>query len=288
VSALILALATVLVTLPDQSTLDVHGSLRLVQVREGDRHTLGFADRDGVTPLRIPRSSRPLEGDLGPGPDGRAVVVYSRCRSGRRCSLWMYRVRSRSETRLRGASGTAPTVWSDRIAWTRDGAVWTRRLGSSSIQRVTPPARGVGVEELELAGNHLAMSLRRIPGEIEDHPDIEIWLDGRMVARTAAGEGGQLYRGLSFAAGRLGFNRSCYADPSCGFAYRYRLATGTYERARSENLSGFALTPWGYAGVDVRSDVSFTDGDPACAKGCVLYEDDAVDWRPMPRRLAGL
>ena len=262
-------------TLPVQSTLKVHGGYRLVQMRMRGRHTLGLARLQGTEPLPIAASRHPLEGDIGPARSGGLpYIVYSRCSDARRrrCSLWLYHRLRDSEPRRLGQSGTAPTVWRDRVAWVRDGAVWTRRIGSRRSRLVAPAAPGVSVEELELFGDHLAMSLRKRHGTTSV---IEVRLDGRFVASRPAGEAGQRYRGLSFAAGRLGWNLSCLWAPSCGTAYRYGLRTRTIERTKTANLSGFAITHYGYAAVDPRGDVS---PNRPCERPCRLLEVRSVRW----------
>jgi hypothetical protein len=88
--------------------------------------------------------------DLGPGPDGQLVAVYSRCRgAGSRelvgdgglrtgCDLYRYSFRTRRERKIRAFSSKAssellPSVWGMRIAFARTR---TDRRGGSCVSSV--------------------------------------------------------------------------------------------------------------------------------------------------------
>jgi len=99
------------------------------------------------TPLPVGERAVPFDVDLGPGPDGRPVAVYSRCArepralpatwpavapaTGRGCDLFAYSFATRSERRVEGtnapgASEFLPSIWRGRIAFAR---VFERRPG---------------------------------------------------------------------------------------------------------------------------------------------------------------
>lgn len=91
-----------------------------------------------VRTLRIPSRSIPFDVDLGPGPAGRVVAVYSRCATeppdhgtrplrrmseGRGCDLYLYDFRVTRERRLAvsqaGVSETRPAIWRNQLVFTR-------------------------------------------------------------------------------------------------------------------------------------------------------------------------
>ena len=96
--------------------------------------------------LPIAPRSVPFDVDLGPGPDGRVVAAYSRCRrepamdvtpplpaytSGRGCDVYRFALDGTQEQRLRGASTDQasemlPSIWRDEVAFVR---VYEQRAG---------------------------------------------------------------------------------------------------------------------------------------------------------------
>jgi hypothetical protein len=87
----------------------------------------------------VPPRRVPFDADLGPGPDGATVAVYSRCAQdttagggfapalynrGRGCDIWLYDFTTRTERRLASASAPAateffPTIWRNTLAFGR-------------------------------------------------------------------------------------------------------------------------------------------------------------------------
>jgi hypothetical protein len=116
--------------------------------------------------LPVPSRRVPFDADIGPGPNGGLVVVYSRCRreprerhhltrlplyeQGRDCSLFRHRVGLRGERRLKGLSApagseTLPAVWRDRVAFARHGRVIRARAdgaGAVPLRRGRPSSEG--------------------------------------------------------------------------------------------------------------------------------------------------
>jgi len=95
-----------------------------------------------VTDLPVPGREVPFDADIGPGRDGRPTVVYSRCahepmpestftelpiwRLARGCDLYRFRIGDQDERRLSSlsratSSETLPSIWRERIAFTRIG-----------------------------------------------------------------------------------------------------------------------------------------------------------------------
>lgn len=170
--------------------------------------------RSGSAPETLPLAPQPtpFELDVGPGPDGQATLVYSRCSGGggpewgSHCDLYRYSFADLSETPIAGANTpaeeTAPTIWNGQIAFarvpSRDPAkhsmprILTRPLAAPASQpsrRLSglPARECVGerarcvkttfgrVHELELQGRRLAMVVDVGPG-IGENPDVEVRL----------------------------------------------------------------------------------------------------------------
>jgi hypothetical protein len=174
------------------SRLDAErGRFELMAAHEGVVETLPVRPRATV-----------FDVDLGPGPDGNTVAVYSRCReevpyrgsggpaglpayeTGKGCALFEYDFARRVERRLRGlglprgSSAYEPTVWRSRIAFAfrradrltappevRIGHVGgaTRAVRLGPVGRATRVDRPVGATSLDLRGKHLAATWRYWP-----------------------------------------------------------------------------------------------------------------------------
>lgn len=87
--------------------------------------------RGGRAPELLPVAPSPIafDADVGPGPDGLARIVYSRCQvvhlRRRACDLYEYDLGRSRERRLSGTSAPGmsehhPTIWRDRIAFVRE------------------------------------------------------------------------------------------------------------------------------------------------------------------------
>lgn len=133
-----------------------------------------MARRGGRTErLPVPSSPDPLDLDLGPGPDGRPVAVYSRCaRGGFACDVFRYSFARRAERRVESVSTATsserlPTVWRDRLGFarTRDRRAYavpglyvqrdgrrSRRVAGGTIGKVLEEPHPLG---LDLRGDRL-------------------------------------------------------------------------------------------------------------------------------------
>lgn len=153
------AAATRLAVVDEATPLRTWSGTTATSVRDGatGAYRLALLQDDGtLTPLPVAPRAVPFDADVGPGPDGTAAIVYSRCAReaqgslGRPagCSLQLFDPRDGVERRLATtdspvASETTPTIWRDRIAWVRtlDGdrdarpIVYTRSLRSPSRVR---------------------------------------------------------------------------------------------------------------------------------------------------------
>lgn len=242
----------------------------------------------------------PFDADIGPGPDGRPLIVYSRCtrdaRRGRRssgCAIHSLRLDGGRERRMAvPGSASQPTIWRDRIAWVRQYAsrptrsyIYTRAIDApagtrSQVLPGTPTRRctdgsericsapsETGEPELELWGRRLAMIVRydyRSAGGICGTWDVR--LDDlragtqRLLATQLCGLNGQQYAGVSFASGRLSYARFCAAAPDCGARF------GAYRyRIRNAGFElatiGHRLTGYAYVGGTSAYEVRADDTD---------------------------
>ena len=296
----------VLAELPNESEVTALGALAVVSVYDaqarGYRLTLVQPGKP-PQPLPVAASPVPFDADLGPAADGRAAVVYSRCANPRArpegdCDLAMYVLGDAAEQPVASASSPEasdyePSLWRGRLAWVRaypDGReiAYTRSLSAKGPSRREPglPTRNCEVlvdpgdcttrerhvTDLKLAGDRLAYiggyTVRRQAGfATQEVRLVDLRTQrSRRVALSIAGEGGQGYLGLSFAAGRLGWQRSCFGDPGGCIgrgAFRYRYAKDSYEfEPRYRSLTGFALLDDGALGLDGRGELGDDPGDP--------------------------
>jgi hypothetical protein len=133
---------------------------------------------DGRTRLLpVAPSPSPFQADLGPGPNGGTVAIYSRCRepvtftnAGKRgCDLFLYRFATGRESKLAAVNSKFdeewPTVWGHRLAFVRidPGTTAARHRMYWRAARRThrlhdgPKDIGVGFpEELDMRGGRVA------------------------------------------------------------------------------------------------------------------------------------
>jgi hypothetical protein len=130
----------------------------------------GVTQDVAVAPRRVP-----FDADLGPGPDGAPVAVYSRCRQdpppgggftpalynrGRGCDIYLYDFAAGAERRLANASSPTaseffPTIWRGTIAFGRTydnkpdhPYIYTRPLaGTATSERLPGGARQACVRD---------------------------------------------------------------------------------------------------------------------------------------------
>jgi hypothetical protein len=107
--------------------------------RTTGRFTLLTRFGGAIAPVPVPQRAVPFDVDLGPGPDGRTVAVYSRCAQepplgsgfaptlynrGRGCDLFLFDFATGAERRLANASAPNaseffPTIWRGTLAFGR-------------------------------------------------------------------------------------------------------------------------------------------------------------------------
>jgi hypothetical protein len=145
-----------------------------------------------------------------------------------------------------GHNDMNPTLWRGRIAWARDYGsgsepnpiVYTKALTAPRSQpskrlpgvpqrrtgdvdrRVTGPTTGRTVQDLELWGENLALTVSYGCGGCSGIDRAELRLDdlgdgtARQVAFQVVGLSGQTLVGPSFFSGRLGWYKACLGDPA--------------------------------------------------------------------------
>ena len=248
--------------------------------------------RAGATaPERLPvaPSGRPFDADIGPDSAGRPQLIYSRCSNPpgvpTGCDLFVFSLANATGERpVRNANDPDhndqnPTLWRGRIAWSRDYGtpdepnpiVYTKALTAprsqpsrrlpgvpqrrtGDVDRVSGPTSGRTVQDLELWGENLALTVSYGCGGCSGIDQSELRLDdlgdgsARQVAFQVVGLSGQTLVGPSFFNGRLGWYKACLGDPAgCqrgqGGPFRYALSARTYQRSPSSTrVDGFADT----------------------------------------------
>ena len=140
--------------------------------------------------LPVPTRRVQFDADIGPGPSGGLVVVYSRCRRealerhhftrlplyelGKRCTLYRHRIGARGEKRLARLSAprgseVLPAVWRDHVAFVRGGRVMRARADGTAAVRL--PAGRVSSRG-ELPPRVRALDIRGARVAYEWHADL--------------------------------------------------------------------------------------------------------------------
>jgi hypothetical protein len=197
--------------------------------------------------LPIPSRAVPFDADLGPGPGGSTVAVYSRCArepfgagpdgmpvwsTGRGCDIYVFDFADPQEVRYgagntRDASEFLPSIWGTRIAFARR---YERRTGRRGIypyvyvvpipgdpsERLPGGSRGVtgrpGPFGLDLAGRSLALGWRYVRGGEGRPVRSEVRLDvvgagHRMIDGTTSASVRRFLTAPEISEGKIGFAR---------------------------------------------------------------------------------
>ena len=255
---------------------------------------------NGLTAPLLPgvTSTRAIDADIGPGPDGTERIVYADPGNGNRVT-----VVSRDGTRRvvpNSAGALLPTISGPRVAWlAKSGSVMTSRIGGQHRVRLSgaPKETCYGprqcfdvdafVTDLELEGSTLALvDSFEEPDDAPDASDLtydEVRLEdvhtrrSRLVAAVAAGQGGQTLLGLSWAGGRLFFFESLVVSGTAVGAFRYDPRKRTYAVARrSTSLAGFAIDEDGAHSFEVTGDYN----DEEEGNSSVVLRTDALTFKP--------
>jgi len=212
-----------------------------------------------------------------------------------------------------------PTIWRGRIAWARDYGsgsepnpiVYTKTLTAprsrpstrlpgvpqrrtGDVEPVSGPTTGRTVQDLELWGRHLALTVSYGCGGCSGIDQSELRLDdvsartARQVAFQVVGLSGQTLVGPSFFAGRLGWYKACLGDPGgCGQGqggpFRYALTSGAYQRGTPgpARVDGFADTGTTLYEVVGCSEETAGDVNAACRIDAVVAPDYTATRPPL-------
>jgi hypothetical protein len=187
---------TVISLQPESSAVSAYRGHVVWSRPSGRRFELMLWHAGAARRLPVPTRRVQFDADIGPGPNGGLVILYSRCRreapehdpftrlplyeQGRRCALYRHRVGARGEHRLRRLSApfgseVLPAVWRDRVAFVRRGRVVRARANGTAAVRLPPGRASSGGElppgprALDIRGARVAYEwhamLYRCPGE---------------------------------------------------------------------------------------------------------------------------
>ena len=179
---------------PGVGYLDAHGRHVIWSSLDPatDRYSLRALVGGQVQTLPVATRPVPFDVDLGPGPDGEAVAVYSRCErdldrgsavfsrpaGGVGCRLSVYSFATRTERRLPRApdatSEFSPALWKDRLVlFSQSGGVGspislrTRSLDGRTAGRRLPAGsrgRSAGPVDIDLRGRRIAFTWQGVEG----------------------------------------------------------------------------------------------------------------------------
>ncbi len=175
--------ARTLAVLGAAQPIAAYGGLVAYSVRSDGGWVLAVRERGRVRTLRMRSRRVPFDVDAGPGPGGRPMLAYSRCRReppagprgrpdhlrGRGCDLYLYDVRRGRERRIAGpslrrTSEVLPSYARGEVAFVRvyrrRPLVFRRKLGARRSRRVQGARRGRPVA-LDLARGRLAVQWSR-------------------------------------------------------------------------------------------------------------------------------
>lgn len=174
---------TIVTTVAKPTTIDAFGGRAVWSSWDPAQRVYRLTEYSGgaVRTLPVAANEVPFDVDLGPGPNGGTVAVYSRCRkpppggavNGRRgCDLRAFHFATNREVRLTRANSPAdeywPAIWRDRLAFTRtyksgEQLLYWRSLsgkGASHRLRTGPvSAESAALDtELDIRGRRVAFA----------------------------------------------------------------------------------------------------------------------------------
>ncbi|HEY2536358.1 MAG TPA: hypothetical protein VGI24_05165 [Solirubrobacteraceae bacterium] len=230
--------------------------------------------RDGqISMPSIPSARRSIEVDVGPGPSGSPMLVYTECAGG--CQLVVSGVDGSDPKAVLGSEGASyPTIWGDRVAWVSgrtkvmssllDGAgrrmlrgaprrkcYFTGDTSATTVPRLRCGApREPVVEALQLYRSQLALidTFDLNDGLGSNGTTTEVRTEAitggpqRLIALLTVGEGDESWAGPSWSDGKLYFYEDEDGTCGCSAVYRFDPVRKTYARARASGyLTGFSM-----------------------------------------------
>jgi hypothetical protein len=214
-----------------------------------------------LVPASVPPRQVPFDVDLGPGPSGRLLAVYSRCATeprlerdgmpipggGRGCDIYRYDVGLEREARVPTAgraegSEFLPSVWGTRLAFARRDGETTLQLGRLTGGRTVRVAGGLdgdlGPRALDLSKQRIAFVCehRRRGGALRS----EVRLAGPTERVLARARGEARFASPGFDRGVLSW---VVRRTGPSLAIRYDLSTGTRQTlVLPDPATGFVAT----------------------------------------------
>jgi hypothetical protein len=273
--------ATLIAPLHGRTTIAAYGDIQVwsdYDAAEKSWHLVVRRDGQISTPAIAP-STRTIEADVGPGPSGSPLLLYTVCP--RRCHLVASALDGSHPLAIPASNGAShPTIWGDRVAWVRGAAkVMTSRLDGSGrrVLAGTPrrschpdldspgPRRTIcetttrrQVDGLELHYGRLALTDQFETANAAGNGDVgEVRTEAvtggpqRLIAMEAAeeGEGETIWLGPSWSEGKLFFYQDgAECVETCPRVYGFDPARRAYVRAQaSSDLTGFSMGTGGRA-----------------------------------------
>jgi len=266
------AAPTLITPLHGGTTIESFGDLQVWSDYDAsDKSWHLVVDSDGlISTLPVPAATRSVEADVGPGPSGSPLLVYTDCRSS--CHLVVAGLDGSDPRVVPGSEeGRDPTIWGDRVAWVRganqvlssllDGS--GRRTLAGAPRRVCHPAARASRARCDTTTERAVTALQLYHGRLALTTSFDIRLGDpngygevltealgggpqHMIALEGVEEGGgtTFWLGPSWSEGKLYF----YADglpecvEHCIYVYGFDPSHDKYVRATaSAELTGFAM-----------------------------------------------
>jgi hypothetical protein len=254
----------------------------------------------GVTqPVPVPPRRVPFDVDLGPGPDGGVVAVYSRCdrdppaggsiapplyNRGVGCDIFRFDFATGAETRVADASSPTaseffPTIWRDRIAFARTyddkrafPYLYARSLGSRA-----PSLRLPGGQRNACVRNRTTGRTSCSPNTLSRPMALDLWGRRLAFAWTFAGFGEGLDTEIRLDT--IGADHRVVAHQSGGGLTQVQLGWPGFESGRVYWVAGCFGDPGGCPGRVALRRYRITTGEvesaPAPAQAMVAHDRDA-------------
>jgi hypothetical protein len=257
------------------TTIEAYGDVQVWSDYDATDELWHLVVRRGglITTPPIPTATRTIEADVGPGPSGSPLLVYTVCPGG--CHLVVSGVDGSDPRAIPASRGAShPTIWGDRVAWVRgeaevmtsllDGA--GRRMLAGAPRRMcypalTTPERTIceatkhrRVESLKLYYRRLAFTDQFYTNNSAANGDVgELRteaIDGgpqHVIALEGGeeGEGETIWLGPSWSEGKLYFYQdgTSECENRCTHIYGFDPKKDTYIRAEAfTELTGFSMT----------------------------------------------
>jgi hypothetical protein len=158
----------VIATLPGPTPVEAYAGRVLWSEPAPQGYRLVSYVHGRATTLPIQPRTTPFDADLGPGPNGSPVAVYSRCGPHAGCDLYIFDFARRREVPVGSANSpfdeTSPAIWRKRIAFVRTfgpkrkAVYWRPLRRSGRSHRLRPgPAYLPAIQDLDMRAGRVAL-----------------------------------------------------------------------------------------------------------------------------------